>query len=123
MGGRLAPDPGEVGDAGVGEDQAQPGMARADLDGVAAERRDAAAGVAEDREAVLVGEGEHVLEVGMVEVEALGARVELDPACARCRGSGAPRRAARRCGSSRQNANRRPSLAAASAATTSLAAG
>jgi hypothetical protein len=58
-------------------------MARADLDGVAAERRDPAAGVAEDRDAVLVGEREHVGERRVIEVEALGARMQLDPARAR----------------------------------------
>ena len=42
-----------------------------------------AAGVAEHGQAPLVGQREHVLQRRMVEREALGARVELDPARAR----------------------------------------
>ena len=80
MSGRLAPDPGEIRDAGVREDQAQVRVARAHLDRVPAEGRDAAAGVAEDRQPPLVGEREHGGQVGVVEIEALGARVKLDAA-------------------------------------------
>src|SRR5215213_9114068 len=80
MGGRLAPDPRQVRDSGMGQYQPQPGMARADLDGVASQRGNAAPRVADDRQAVLVGEGEDVLQVSVIQVEALRARMELDSA-------------------------------------------
>ena len=56
------------------------GWRRAGLERVPSERGDAAAGVAEDRQALLVREREDRLQVGMVEREALGARVQLDAA-------------------------------------------
>ena len=67
----------------MGQDQAHPGIARAGLERVPAERRDAAAGVAEHRQALRIREREHPFERRMVEREALGAGVELDPARAR----------------------------------------
>ncbi len=45
-----APDPGEVADPGVGEDQPRVGELAGELDGVQAERRDPAAGVDQDRQ-------------------------------------------------------------------------
>ena len=80
MVGRLAPDPGEVGDAGVREDQPHPGVPTGGLDRVAPERRDAAARVHQHRQAPLVREREHRLQPGVVERELLRARMELDSA-------------------------------------------
>ena len=80
MVGRLAPDPGEVGDAGVREDQAHPGVPAGGLDRVPPERRNAAAGMHEHRQAPLVRQREHRLQRRVVERELLRARVQLDPA-------------------------------------------
>ena len=123
VGRRLAPDPGQVGDAGVREDQPQAGVARADLDRVAAERGDAAAGVAEDRQPLLVGQREHVLERRVVEVEALRARVQLDAASAVGERAARLLERARRAGRAGRTGTAARSLAAASATTMSFACG
>ena len=60
------------------------------------DRRQAAAGVDEDRDASLGRQREDGREPLVVEQELLGARMELDPAGARGRGSGAPPRSAPR---------------------------
>ena len=70
-----APDPGQVRDARVGEDQAHVRVPAARLERVPAERGDPAPGVAEHREVALVRERKDRLQVGMVQREALGARV------------------------------------------------
>ena len=49
-----------------------------ELDGVDAERGDPAAGVDEDGQLALVGEGGELAHGGVVERELLGARVQLD---------------------------------------------
>jgi hypothetical protein len=77
---QQAPHPGEVADRAVGEDQMGTGMALGQLQGVAAEGRDATAGVDQDREPALVGEGDQVADRRLAHRELLGAGVELDPA-------------------------------------------
>jgi hypothetical protein len=74
-----APDPGQVADAGVRQDQAGAGELACQLYGVAAQRRDPAPRVHEHRQVALAGEGEDITQGGVVEREALGARVQLDP--------------------------------------------
>ena len=64
----------------MGQDQPRVRVAAGQLEGVAAERRDAAPGVHEDRQPPLVGQREQPLDLRMVEREPLGARVQLDPA-------------------------------------------
>ena len=59
----------EVADAVVGEDQPEARVAAGDLEGVAAERRDAAAGVDHDRQPTLVGQREHALEALVAQPE------------------------------------------------------
>ena len=77
--GHQPPEPGEVGDRGVGEDEAGARIALRQLQRVAAERRDAAPGVDQDRHAALLGEPGQVLDRGLRHRELLGPRVELDP--------------------------------------------
>src|SRR5919198_664865 len=77
--GRGPPDPAEIAETGVGEDQPRPGVALAEPERVAAKGGDPTPGVDEDRPLALVGQGEHLLQAGMVEGESLRARVELDP--------------------------------------------
>jgi hypothetical protein len=64
----------------VGEDEARPGVALRQLQGVAAQGRDAAPGVDQDRHAALLREPGQVLDRGLRHRELLGPRVELDPA-------------------------------------------
>ena len=73
------PEPGEVGDGGVGEDEAGARVALRQLQRVAAERRDAAPGVDQDRHAALLREPGQVLDRRLAHRELLGPRVELDP--------------------------------------------
>ena len=80
--GGHAPDPGQIADAGVGEDQAGVRELLGQLDRVQAERRDAAAGVDQHRQRALVGERDQGPHDRMIERELLGAGMQLDPACA-----------------------------------------
>ncbi len=70
---RDAPDPRQVADAGVGEDQPRVREVLGELDRVQAERRDAAAGVDQHRQRALVGERDQLAHLGVVERE-LSAR-------------------------------------------------
>ncbi len=63
----------------MGEDEAGARVALRQLERVVAERRDAAAGVDQDRHAAVLGEAGEVLDRGLAHRELLGARVELDP--------------------------------------------
>ena len=78
MVGGDAPDPREVAHPGVGEDEPRAGERARQLHRVDAERGDPAAGVDEDRQLALVGEGGELPDGGMVEGELLGAGVQLD---------------------------------------------
>ena len=64
----------------MGEDEAHARVPARGLEGVPAQRGDAAPRVHQHREAALVREGEHRREAGVVERELLGARMELDAA-------------------------------------------
>jgi hypothetical protein len=74
----VLPEPAEVGDAVVSEDERQLGVTGADGQRVTAQGRDAAPGMGQHRAAAFGRHGEHGLEALVVEPEALGARVELD---------------------------------------------
>ena len=71
---------GEVGDAGVGEDQLRARVRVDEALEAGRDRRQAPAGMDEDRDAALGGEREDGCEPLVVEKELLGARVELDAA-------------------------------------------
>ena len=79
----LAPEPGEVRDRGVSEDQPRVTELSGELERVAAEGGNPAPGVDEDRQAALVSDRDEVAHRRQVEGERLGARVELDPPGAR----------------------------------------
>ena len=76
---RGAPDPGEVADPGVREDQPRVGKVLGELDRVQPERGDPASGVDQDRQPALVRERDQLADRRMVERELLGAGVKLDP--------------------------------------------
>ena len=59
------------------------GNSARELEHVRAERRDAAAGVDEDRQAPVVRLGDDLAHARLVEVELLGPRMQLHPARAR----------------------------------------
>ena len=80
---RHPPDPRQVADRGVGEDDPRVGKLARELHGVAAQGRDAAAGVDQDREAALVGEGAQLAHRRVIERELLGAGMQLDALGAR----------------------------------------
>ncbi len=80
MRGHLAPQPGEIRDRGMGEDQARVGELARELERVAAERGDAAAGVDQHGQPALVCDRDEVADRGLVQREPLGPRMELDPA-------------------------------------------
>ncbi len=69
-----------VADRAVGEDQHDLGVAQRELGEPLGDRRQAAAGVDQDRHARLFGDLEDPLQLVAVEGELLGARVQLDPA-------------------------------------------
>lgn len=83
MGRQLVGDPSQVGDRGVGEDRGRARVRCGEAQRVGAKRLDPAAGVDQDRQAVLVGEREDGFHSGVREREALGAGVQLDSADAR----------------------------------------
>ena len=64
----------------MGEDQPRVGELTGELDGMQAERRDAASGVDQHRQPALVGQRDDVPHARVVERELLGPRMELDPA-------------------------------------------
>jgi hypothetical protein len=76
--GRDPPDPGQVTDPGVSEDQPGVGVSTGELDGVEAEGGNPASGVDQDGQCALVSQGDEVTDGGMVERELLGARMKLD---------------------------------------------
>ena len=76
--GGLAPDPGQVGDRGVREDQRDPRVGARELERVPSERGDAPAGVHDDRQPALVGHGEDPADRRVAQPEPLGARMQLD---------------------------------------------
>ena len=75
-----APNPGQVTDPRMGEDQPRVREVAGELDSVQPERRDPAAGVDQDRQRALVGERDDLADDRVIKREVLGARVELDPA-------------------------------------------
>ena len=87
---------GEVGDPGVGEDQLRAGVRVDEALEPFRDRRQAATGVDQDRNAALGGEREDGSEPLVVEQELLRARMELDPAGAEIEAAFAPPRSALR---------------------------
>ncbi len=79
MVGQHLPQPGEVRDRGVGEDQRRVRVALGEPDGVLPERGDPAAGVDQHRQAALVRERDELADDRLVHPELLRARVQLDP--------------------------------------------
>ena len=86
------------------------------------DRRQPAPAVDQDRHVTLRGEREHRLEPRVVGEEALGARMELDPARAGVERSARPPRSASRSGRAARTARASPSEAAACTSVRSLAA-
>ena len=92
MGRNLLPEPAEVGDPGMSEDDRTVAMRLGQSENRRAERADAEPGVNQNRHSRLGGDGEDLLDSGMVEPEALRAGMKLDPLGARgecvrgCRG-------------------------------------
>ena len=82
-----APDPREVADPGVGEDQTRLRELAGQLHGVEPQGRDPASGVDQHRKRALVGEGAELAHPGMIERELLGPGVQLDPLRARVQGA------------------------------------
>ena len=78
----VAPEPGEVADPCVGEDDPRARIAPGEVQRVAPERRDPAARVHDHGHAPLIGDSEDRLRLGLLEPELLGARMELDAASA-----------------------------------------
>ena len=72
--------PGQVGDAGMGDDQLRARIVVDEAREVIRDGRQPAAAVDQDRDAPLRGEREHGRQPLVVQHEALGARMELDPA-------------------------------------------
>ena len=72
--------PGQVGDARVGDDQLRLRISVGEAPEVVRDRRQAATAVDEDRNLPLGRQREHGCQSLVVEQEALGARVELDAA-------------------------------------------
>src|SRR5207248_4239205 len=81
--GGIAPDPAEVADSRVGEDDPRVREPLAEVERVAPERGDSAPGVNDHRHPALVRYGEDRLGIWLLEAEVLGARVKLDAARAR----------------------------------------
>jgi hypothetical protein len=71
----------------VGQDQPRIRVARRQVGRVASERRDAAAGVDDDRQPALGRQLEDRRGLGVGQPERLRARVQLDPARTRCKGT------------------------------------
>ena len=80
---QLLPDPAQVGESAVGEDDPGLGVLLREHQGMQGERRDAPPRVDQDREPALVCEGEDLVHRGLGEVEPLSAGMQLDPARAR----------------------------------------
>ena len=76
----VARQPAEVGDAGVGDDQPDAGVALDESCEVVADRRQPAAAVNQDRHVALDREREDGVEPLVADRELLGAGMELDPA-------------------------------------------
>ena len=76
----VAREPAEVGDAGVGDDQPDTGIALDEGCEVVADRRQSAAAVNQDRHVALDREREDGVEPLVADGELLGAGMELDPA-------------------------------------------
>ena len=74
-----SPDPAQVADRRVGEDDSRLGKAAGKRNRVACEGRDPTPGVHEHGQPPLVREGEQRLDLRVRELEALRPRVELDP--------------------------------------------
>ena len=77
--GRDAPDPGQVDDAGVGEDEAGVRVGAGQLHDVRARAPGSRGRRGSGSAAALVGDGGELPHRGMVKRELLGARVQLDP--------------------------------------------
>ena len=71
MVGHQAPEPGEVGDRRVGEDELRPRVALRQLQRVAPERRDPAPGVDQDRHPALLGQRNQLSDRRLVELDRL----------------------------------------------------
>ena len=81
--GGRPPDPGQVADPRMSQDQPHAGEGLAGLHRVTAQSRDSAPGVNEHGQVPLVGHGEHRPQGRVIEREALRAGMELDAASAR----------------------------------------
>ncbi len=75
---RLGPDPGEVGDRGVGEDQGSSRVALGEAEGVSAQAGDPSSGVHDDRRTPLSGQREDLSHRRIGQQKALRPWVELD---------------------------------------------
>ena len=84
----MAREPGEVGDAGVRDDQLRLRVRIDEPEQVVGDRRQAAPAVDEDRHPALRSEREHRRQPLVVEQELLGARMELDAAGAEVEAAG-----------------------------------
>ena len=73
-------EPAQIGDARVGDDQANVGVAVDECGEMVADRRQAAAAVDQDRDVALDREGEDRVEALVTDRELLRARMQLDPA-------------------------------------------
>ena len=108
---RDSPDPAQVADRRVGEDDPRVREAAGERDRVAREGRDPAAGVHEHGQPPLVCEREQRLDLRVRELEALRPRVELDPARTGVDAAASPRPprpASGRSGRRRRGDRRRP---------------
>ena len=120
--GQLAPQPREVGDRAVGEDQPRVGELAREPHGVLPERRDAAPGVDQHRRLALVRGRDELAHRRLGERELLRPRVQLDAVAPASRQRRASATAPGSFGCTRHSARRRPPEAATASSTASLAA-
>jgi hypothetical protein len=114
------PDPGEIGDARVREDERRTRVPFGEHQRVAAEGADPGTGVDRHRQPALGRGCENGRDPGMTQVEPLRPRVQLDPRAPAARHRSSSRTGSV-CGSTRQNGTSRPPEAAAAASTASFA--
>ena len=75
---RLAPNPRQVGDRGVREDERDVRKGASEIERVRTQRRNPLAGVDDDRQAQLLGERKDLLDGPVAQAKPLGARMQLD---------------------------------------------